>query len=497
MRDAATWTAAKILVVLVAAAAVSAPLPASAGGAAAPTGRIVAVEDDEDDVLPFDEEESPLISAVGGDEFGEGSGPVTADGIAVDDPDAGFVPEAGDDPSDADGVERTGHWLFGPPNRSYRPDETRTAQDKKKKWYEKYGIRGYAQFRYNRLGETNPELISVQGDRSIGDRQGFILRRARLILSGDVSDHVYIYIQPDFASGTTGPSPLHFLQIRDFYADIFLDQAKEFRFRVGQSKVPYGFENLQSSQNRIAFDRDDALNSAVANERDLGIFFYWAPDEIRQRFRHLVQSGLKGSGDYGVVGLGVYNGQTANNPERNNNLHSIFRVSYPFEFENGQFFEAGFGGYTGTFSVTRGAGVSPPDDFLDRRIALHWVWYPQPLGFQGEFNWGTGPQLNAAQNGVEERSLQGGYLQLFHRTVLQRGGSVIPYVRWQYYRGGRKHITNTPEQIIDETELGVEWEPLSELELTAAYTWANRTTNTSPYPDVYGSLIRLQLQWNY
>jgi hypothetical protein len=51
------------------------------------------------------------------------------------------------------------------------------------------------------------------------------------------------------------------------------DTKKEFRVRVGQSKVPF-FENLQSSQNRLTLDRNDALNSAVANERDLA-FFYW------------------------------------------------------------------------------------------------------------------------------------------------------------------------------------------------------------------------------
>jgi hypothetical protein len=47
------------------------------------------------------------------------------------------------------------------------------------------------------------------------------------------------------------------------------DAKKEYRVRIGQSKVPYGFENLQSSQNRLTLDRNDALNSAVANERDL------------------------------------------------------------------------------------------------------------------------------------------------------------------------------------------------------------------------------------
>jgi hypothetical protein len=83
-----------------------------------------------------------------------------------------------------------------------------------------------------------------------------------------------------------------------------LIQKKEFRLRVGQSKVPFGFENLQSSQNRLTLDRNDALNSAVANERDLGAFFYWAPSKIRERFAMLVKDGYKGSGDYGVFAFG-------------------------------------------------------------------------------------------------------------------------------------------------------------------------------------------------
>jgi hypothetical protein len=43
----------------------------------------------------------------------------------------------------------------------------------------------------------------------------------------------------------------NFLQIRDAYFDLSFDAKKEYRVRIGQSKVPYGFENLQSSQNRL------------------------------------------------------------------------------------------------------------------------------------------------------------------------------------------------------------------------------------------------------
>ena len=94
--------------------------------------------------------------------------------------------------------------------------------------------------------------------------------------------------------------------LRDAYADIFLTENKEWRIRAGQSKIPFGFDTMQSSQNRLAFDRNDATFSAVPNERNLGVYLYYAPTVVRERFRRLVESGLKGSGDYGMLGIGVY-----------------------------------------------------------------------------------------------------------------------------------------------------------------------------------------------
>ncbi len=99
------------------------------------------------------------------------------------------------------------------------------------------------------------------------------MRRMRIIFFGQIHKNVYFYVQPDFASSSSADR-LHFGQLRYAYFDIGVDPDNEFRFRIGQSKVPFGFENLQSSQNRLALDRNDALNSAVSNERDIGVFFY-------------------------------------------------------------------------------------------------------------------------------------------------------------------------------------------------------------------------------
>ncbi|MBK8846828.1 MAG: hypothetical protein IPO27_09910 [Bacteroidetes bacterium] len=106
---------------------------------------------------------------------------------------------------------------------------------------------------------------------------------------------------------------------------------KRISFSQWASKVPYGFMNLQSSQNRLPLDRDEALNSAVSNERDLGVFFYWAPQSRRKLLASLVADGYKGSGDYGVLAVGGYNGQTANRNDGNKDLHYVARLTYPFQ----------------------------------------------------------------------------------------------------------------------------------------------------------------------
>lgn len=251
-----------------------------------------------------------------------------------------------------------------------------------RKWYEKYSYRGYTQFRCNRLFSTNALLACEQCDRSVGNNGGVFIRRARFILSGDVSEQVFMYFQPDFAS-TSGN--LNYGQIRDLYFDITFDRAKEFRVRVGQSKVPFGFENLQSSQNRVALDRTDALNSAVPSERDVGAFLYWAPAHIRSRFTELVNRGLKGSGDYGVLGAGAFNGQSLSRAGGNSSLHRVVRASYPFRLKNGQFIEPGIQAFSGRYAVTtdqRGASVGGPVNFADRRVAGGLVMYPSRSGFK-------------------------------------------------------------------------------------------------------------------
>ena len=386
--------------------------------------------------------------------------------------------------------------------------QQRTTTDK---WYEKLSLRGYTQMRYNTITTDDTRLNSPY-DSSIGNSKGFILRRARLVLSGDINEWVSVFLQTDFGS-TAGTGNNNFGQVRDLYADIFLPMSyitssvtnKEVRIRAGQSKVPFGFENLQSSQQRLALDRTDAINTGAPNERDIGFFLYYTPTETKKVFRSLLDKGLKGSGEYGVLGIGVYNGQTMNVSEANADKHVVLHATYPFELPYGQIVQVGVDAYSGKIVVTR-AAVTPAaggpaalpsmdngGNIDDERIGTHFVLYPQPFGLQAEWNWGRGPELNAARTRIQETSLQGGYVQAMYKWE-----NIMPYVRWQQYYGGRKNVTNSPSNVVRETELGVEYQFNRALELTVAYAWMDRTDNsTAPYVMRDGQLVRFQLQWNY
>ncbi len=373
---------------------------------------------------------------------------------------------------------------------------TKPAKDAK--WYDKFSIRGYAQVRYNRLLETNPDLKCEQCDKSWGDNGGFFIRRMRIIFYGQLHERVYFYVQPDFASsaGTTN----HVAQLRDAYFDVGIDKRSEFRFRIGQSKIPYGFENMQSSQNRLPLDRHDALNSAVSNERDLGVFFYWAPTKRREMFSSLVKDGLKGSGDYGVFAIGVYNGQTANQSERNNEPHVVTRVSYPFQIKN-QIFEPGIQAYTGKvglLSTSSGVKKNETGEYLDQRVAGTIVMYPKPFGFQAEYTIGTGPEYNKWTDSIENQRLKGGYVMLNYQVKV-KNTLLIPFTRYHYYNGGKKHETDARSYRVSELEIGFEWQMNKYFEFVAMYTMSSRRFEDHAKQDNLqtGNLLRLQAQVNF
>lgn len=376
-------------------------------------------------------------------------------------------------------------------------------------WYDRISLRGYAQVRYNGLLSTNDKVSCEQCDKSWGTtstapdakaNNGLFIRRARFVFSGQVHPNVFFYFQPDFASSpSTGVQ--NFVQIRDLYFDLSFDKKKEYRVRIGQSKIPYGFENMQSSSQRLTLDRADAINSSILNERDLGAIFYWAPAEIRERFAMLVKDGYKGSGDFGVFAFGVYNGQIANKLDGNRDLNVVTRVSYPFVIGS-QIIEPGIQAYTGkwafTGEISSGVIVNDPQYVKDQRVGATFVLYPRPFGIQTEYNIGRGPRYNTLTNTVDETDLNGGYVLLNYKWDIKKQ-IIYPFAKFQYYDGGKKYEKDARSYVVRDYEIGVEWQPFKAFELTAEYVIADRTFEDSALPvnRQQGNVLRLQAQFNF
>lgn len=390
-------------------------------------------------------------------------------------------------------------------------------EKKSKAWYERLSLRGYTQMRYNAFlsgDDTAPagqsRLRSVH-DSAISDKSSFSLRRTRLVVQGDISDRVSLYLQSDFSAAVNNQAGSErregFVQLRDAYADIFLDKAKTFRLRFGQSKVPYGWENMQSSSNRLTLDRSDAINSAVPGERDLGIVGYYTPASVQKIWDRLGHDGQKLFGNYGAFGLGVFNGQGINKTEQNRGLMKVAFATWPFKLDGlggmfeDQVFEIGGSAMMNDFQpeVRSGSSVAISEQaYDDDRVGIHAMLYPQPFGIQAEWNWGKGPEFDRVSRTIETKKLNGGYVQMMYRLPTDTVGVLMPYGRWQRYRGGWKAGTNAPRLETDEFELGLEWQPWKALEITLAYARMKRAeADERRTGRATGDLIRTQVQWNY
>jgi hypothetical protein len=145
----------------------------------------------------------------------------------------------------------------------------------------------------------------------------------------------------------------------------------------------------------------------------------------------------------------------------------------------------------------RSGGVSPTP-IADNRVGIHAMLYPQPIGFQAEWNWGTGPEWDDVTRSIQAKPLHGGYVQVMARVNESPLGPFMPFARWQTYRGGFKAGLNAPRLETDELELGIEFQPTSPLELTLSYGHARRREpDERRSGQAQGELVRAQLQWNY
>jgi len=246
------------------------------------------------------------------------------------------------------------------------------------------------------------------------------------------------------------------------------------------------------------------MNSAAANERDFGAFFMYAPAKIRELIKNVSNDALKGSNDYGVFAFGLYNGQTANKPELNDYLHAVARLSYSIKIGK-QIVEPGIQAYSGKFTLAKdqislGAKAAKDLTYTDRREAGSLVLYPQPFGILAEFNVGESPSFDAATDFIRVQKLNGGFVTASYRSKLGKG-FIMPYARYQVYDGAKKHELDARRYDINELELGMEWQPIKNLEVTFAYVISDRKywnySDSKTYYAEKGNFFRIQMQANY
>jgi len=385
------------------------------------------------------------------------------------------------------------------------------------RWYERITMFGYGMMRYNPILSTTKSLTDYH-DRSIGDNQGFFFRRLRWVVTGQVSDHVAFFIQPDLATNSSG-NP-YVLSMRDAYGDWNFDKEKEYRLRVGLQRVACSFDNWQASRVRMAIDRADATNSCQQSERDTGVSFMWTPKIAQYRYKQMLDY-MYGPGDYGVLWIGVYNGQGANTNEANADKHVGIRLSWPLELPGGRLMEVGANAMYGMFNVSMGTAPSPPSttttlvsfnesgntgsrNYRDERLNFYVYYPPQPWGFIGEWVLGRGPE-RGVDGIVRESSLYGGYAQGHYQWKYSDTGIANFYTRWQTYNGGVKFLTGAPNDKMHELEVGIAWQPDPQWEFTTAYSYMHRPntsetlSSTATMPGrqftADANLLRFQVIW--
>jgi hypothetical protein len=386
--------------------------------------------------------------------------------------------------------------------------------DEGRPWHERLQLRGYTQLRINEIiaGDATapPGLSRLRSvhDAGITDRNNFSFRRIRLVIQGDITDDVSVYLQPDFASAannqSVGERREGFLQLRDAYADWTFGENREWKLRFGQSKVPFGWENMQSSGSRVPLDRSDAINSAVPGERDLGIAGYYTPLRVKRIWKRLTDDGQKLFGSFGAASIAAFNGQGTNRTETNNDLMLVAMATIPLELDDlgnafeGQVLELGGSGMLNRFQPELRTGGVSAQSFDDNRVVVHAILYPQPFGIQTEWTWGTGPEFDPVTNSIQEKPLSGGYVMAMYRVRQSPLGPFIPFGRWQTFRGGWKAALNSPRLETDEFELGLEFQPIRPLELTLSYShMKRREADERRTGQAEGDVLRAQLQWNY
>jgi hypothetical protein len=111
---------------------------------------------------------------------------------------------------------------------------------------------------------------------------------------------------------------------------------------------------------------------------------------------------------------------------------------------------------------------------------------------------GVGPEYDKTTNAITEQKLKGGYVTAVYKLDFKEQ-CLMPFARYQYYDGGKKHELDARSYQMQELEFGAEWQPNKNFELVVMYTMSARRYEDAVNPTNFqrGNLLRVQAQVNF
>jgi hypothetical protein len=160
----------------------------------------------------------------------------------------------------------------------------------------KHKLDGYVQFRY-------------EDDDATAGKEQFVVRRARFNVRGPANDRVSYRVEFQLDAKESGKGRGSKVQLRTAYADYTVPKG---RIRVGQAKIPWGYELLESVPKLWTSERAVFMDRLFPNQRDIG-----------------VQWSYRRSSNAPQLDLGIFNGTGINANDNNDRKNVMARVDFP------------------------------------------------------------------------------------------------------------------------------------------------------------------------
>lgn len=247
-----------------------------------------------------------------------------------------------------------------------------------------FRLSGYAQIRYQ-----EPEHATA----------GFDVHRARLILSGTLTDRIDYDLQPAFE----GTEP----KLLDAYVDYRAGGC--LKFTAGQFKIPFSRENLIASSILETIDRSQVVEALVARSRDIIGNQSGRDIGVKVSGGFLERSGT----DLLEYAVAVLNGQGIDTADLNDQKDYVGRLLiHPIKG-----LSLGGGYYTGRAALYGVTGST----YERTRTGAELAYVHEPVSLRAEYIRGR----DGTQNGVITG--QGWYVQGTHSFLTNRLQCVLKY----------------------------------------------------------------------